>query len=397
MSAEAAPQGPCAGIRVVEFATMVAGPYAGHMLADLGAEVIKVEPPGGDPMRLGRTGAEAPIPLFLHVNRHKKSIVLDLKSPEGLAIARDLALSADVMLENFKPGVLARLGLDYEELRKSNKGLIYAAVSGFGPDGPYSERPAYDQVIQGLTGFMPLQGRGRQPQPVHNIIVDKIASQAMCGAVTAALLHRERHGGVGQRVDVSLLNAYASLMLPYMLANDTFLEPPQARAPVRDIHRVVATADGHVIGHLQLNSHFVGMCRAFGRTELIEDPRFSDPLERVNNSEALWSEYAAVGSRFTTAELVAAAAREGAALAAVNDLDAFLADPQTRHNQVVVEQDDPVIGKTRQVNLPARFELSPGDPYGRAPFLGEHTDAILADLGRTPEQIAAIRATGAAA
>jgi crotonobetainyl-CoA:carnitine CoA-transferase CaiB-like acyl-CoA transferase len=386
-----------AGIRVVEFATMVAGPFAGHMLGDLGAEVIKVEAPGGDPMRGGQTGVAGIPALFLHVNRHKKSIVLDLKNPDALKIARDLALSADVMLENFKPGVLARLGLDYEDLRKENKGLIYASVSGFGIDGPYVERPAYDQVIQGMAGLMHSQGRGGPPQPIHNIIVDNIAAMTAANAVVTALFHRERSGGVGQRVSISLLNAYAATALPYVLVNDTFVEPARPRMPVGDIHRVIATADGHVIGFMTLQAHFEGMCKAFGRPELIEDPRFKDRMTRVGNTEALWTEFGVAAQHLKTADLVAAAARYGAALGPVNTLDDFLNDPQVAHSKIVFERDDPDLGRVRQINVPAQFELSPGDPDARAPMVAEHTDEILKGIGRSAEQIAAYRATGAVA
>ena len=223
MGSAAQPQ-PCTGIKVVEIATMVAGPMASQMLADLGAEVIKIEAIGGDPMRHVRPMHKGMSGLFLAMNRHKKSIQLDMKSPEGLAIARRLIGEADVLIENMRPGVLDRLGLSYEALSGDNPGLIYASVSGFGPDGPYANRPAFDQVLQGLTGLMSLQNPLGEPMPVRNMFVDKYSAAATASAVTAALLYRERNDGLGQRVSVSLMDAISSLALIDNLLNMMFVE-----------------------------------------------------------------------------------------------------------------------------------------------------------------------------
>lgn len=358
---------------------MVAGPLAGQMLADLGAEVIKIEPVGGDPLRRVGPAHKGMTAMFLANNRHKKSIELDLKSPQGQDVARRLAATADVLVENSRPGVMARLNLCYEDLKAVNPRLVYASISGFGQSGPYVSRPAFDQVIQAISGIMALQGGGGEPQPVRGFFVDKYAAAATASAITAALLHRERTGE-GQYVSVSLLDSFASLALVDAIRNETFedLEEP---FPAVDINRPIRTADGMLFGHVQTNDQAARVCRVFGREDLLEDPRFGTDRARTQNIRDLWGELEKTSRSMSTEVVMEKVTQAGAPLAAVNTVSDFLTDPQAVQNQTLVEFTDEEFGPIRVMNYPARFEKSPTRVEARSPKLGEHTEEILRELG----------------
>lgn len=242
--------GPCAGLNVLEIATMVAGPFCGQYLGDLGAEVVKIESPEGDPMRAVGAAAGDISSIFLQFNRNKKSIVLDLKRAQDAALALRLAQSSDVLVENFRPGVLQRLGLGYDAVRKENPGIVYASISGYGDAGPYADRPAYDQVLQGLVGILALQGSGSDPQPIRFSLIDHATAISAANAVLAALLHRER-SGEGQRIVLSLMDCAASFMLPSKISNHTFMDRGAGGRPGMDAFVPIETGDGYVIGHVQ--------------------------------------------------------------------------------------------------------------------------------------------------
>jgi len=385
--------GPCTGIRVLEISTMVAGPMAGQMLADLGAEVTKIEALGGDPLRRINPSHNGMGALFMAMNRHKRSIQLDLKSDKGQAIAHALAVSCDVLIENARPGVMARLGLSYEALREHNPGLIYASISGFGQSGPYVKRPAFDQVLQGMTGIMQLQNPLGEPQPLRTMFVDKYSAAAAASAITAALLFRERNGGQGQFVSVSLLDAFSSFALIDNLHNFMFKDS-DARIPYINTTRPIRTADGHMIGHIQTDEQFARICRLLDREELVTDPRFVGAWQRLSNIEAMWEELEKASSLVPTEILLEGIEREGVPLGRVNTVAEFLDDPQAKHNESVVEYHDDEFGTVLFLNYPARFEKSPADVRARAPKLGEHTDAVLAGIGMTAADIAQAHADG---
>lgn len=373
--------GPMSGYRVLEFANMISGPFCGQMLADLGADVVKVEAPEGDGFRAlhpehGGLGAH-----FLHFNRGKRSVVLDLKSQKDVAAASELVRKADVVIENFRPGVMKRLGLDYETLKVLNSKLVYLSITGFGDDGPYAQRPAFDQVIQAITGFMWTQGEGLEPHPIRNPVVDKVTSLTGCNAVVTALLHRERTG-FGQHVGVSLIDAYAAFMMPGVTVNETFLDAGMPPLPPRAVYRVIATRDGHVIGNIHSNAQFAGSARAFGRPDLLEDARFKDPRSRQAHLAEMWAELADAARHRTTDEILMAAVAESVPLAAVKTLEEFLHDPQVIHNEVFVEYHDPRLGRIRQLNFPIRFSESQVNVDARAPMLGEHTEQVFKDWGK---------------
>ncbi|KCZ58391.1 CaiB/BaiF CoA transferase family protein [Hyphomonas chukchiensis] len=371
---------PCKGLRVIEFATMVSGPFAGQMLCDLGAEVIKIEPATGDPMRAMHPKQDDLPAFFQQVNRNKKSIALDLKAEADKATAVKLCLGADVIIENFRPGVMDRLGLGYDVLSAQNPGLIFASITGFGSDGPYVDRPAYDHVIQGMCGVMDDFGQyseNKEPVPVRNFLVDKIASTTLTQGVLAALLARERNGGRGQTVSVSLLEAYAALMLPAIMINHTFQSEGAERIRKINMYHPIKTTDGFVIGHIQTDSQFEGMCKTAGREELVGDVRFKDAWSRMSNYEALWAEMEVGTSQQSTKSVVDKAARFGVPLAPVNSIAEFFDDPQVKFKQTWFDIEDPEYGTIRNLCYPVRFGTSEIKIEKRAPKFGEHQADIL--------------------
>jgi crotonobetainyl-CoA:carnitine CoA-transferase CaiB-like acyl-CoA transferase len=386
--------GPCRGIRVIEFASMVAGPYCGQMLADMGAEVIKIEGIEGDGLRAVRPQHAGLGALFAQNNRGKKSISLDVKSPEGLAICRDLVRSADVVLENFRPGVMKRLELDYESVCSLAPEVIYASVTGFGESGPYVGRPAYDQVIQAMAGNMWTQGEERVPEPVRNSIVDKIAAMTVCNGILAALFHRARTGE-GQKVSVALLDAYSAFMIPGLdTHNRTFVAAGLPHYPARPVFRAVNAKDGYVMGYIHTNAQWEGCARAFRREDLLSDPRFSTPSQRLTNVAAMWAEMEKGAQNLTTAEIMEVAVANSVPMSRVNTVDELMADPQAIHNQVFVDYQDEVVGTLRTLNFPIRFGKTPANVDARAPLKGEDTEQVLSKLGLPAVRIDALRADG---
>lgn len=385
---------PCKGMRVIEFATMVSGPFCGQMLADLGAEVIKLEPPEGDGLRAVQPGHEGLSALFVHYNRGKKSVCVDLKSTLGAELVRELVRTADVVLENFRPGVMERLGMGYEAFSALNPELVYVSISGFGASGPYADRTAYDQVIQGLTGYMWAQGEFKSPQPVRNTIVDKIAAVTAFHGTLAALLHRERGGG-GQHVEVSLMDAYAAFIMPGLINNETFPDAGLQHYPPRQVFHPVKVLDGYLMGHIQTNPQFIGCARAFGREDIIDDPRFAHPRERLQHIGEMWAEMAIGGQSRTTEQVMAIALAHSVPVGPVQTVEQFMQDPQALHNETFVDFKDPKFGTVRQLNFPVRLTGSPANVQARPPLPGEHTDTVLARMGLGAEQIAQLKAARA--
>lgn len=368
--------GPCSGITVVDFSRLVAGPYATMILADLGAEVIKVEDPGGDVMRMGQPNRKGVAANFEINNRGKKSIQIDLKSDEGKAYARKLIDQADMIVENFRPDVMKRLGFDYEELRKTNPGLIYVKITGFGSSGPYVARPAFDQVVQGISGYMPKQGAGEAPEPIRNSLADRVTGIWAAHAAVAALLYRDRNGGEGQMVETNLLNAWSSFVLADMMVPNTLLGIDGPQPDLQDTHRMFETSDGHVIGLILMDNQFKGICEAFDRQDLLDDPRFSNPRERVENITELFAEFAPEVKKLTKKEFLHKMVDHDVPFGPVNGIHDFFEDPQAVHNRCYVDFDDEELGKLRHLNHPIAYEKATIDVARRAPLLGEHNDSI---------------------
>jgi len=376
----AAGSGPCADIKVLEFATMVSGPMCGQILGDLGADVIKLESATGDVMRTMPPHYRGLSGYFAQYNRNKRSIVLDLKSSAGRVQARRLAERVDVIIENFRPGVTRRLGLDYDSLRPANAGLIYLSINGFGETGPYAGQPAYDHVIQGLVGFMPVQGEDGPPLPVKGPVVDKVAAMSGALAILAALNQRHVTGGRGQQINVRMLDAWAAFILHERVHNFTFQSEDAPRSPVRNTFRAFATRDGHVIGLVFQDDQFRGICAALQREDLLTDPRFATPAARVFNIDDLHRAVAADIAALSTAEFLAAMRCNNVPFAPVNDLDGFFADPQVRHNSSYVDVEDAEFGPMRNLAFMARFDAAPSGFRHRPPKLGEHTEEVMREF-----------------
>jgi crotonobetainyl-CoA:carnitine CoA-transferase CaiB-like acyl-CoA transferase len=393
-------RGPCAGIKVLDFSTVISGPMCTMILGDLGADVIKVEPPRGDSTRMMgppfKGGLSA---MFTHFNRNKRSIVIDLKSPEGQAVAQRLARDADVVVENFRPGVTQRLGIDYATLAAGNPRLIYLAISGFGPDGPYAQHPAYDTVIQGLTGLMPVQGSPEQPALIRSMVADKSTALTGVYGILAALLARERGDGRGQLVDLPMLDAFAAFILPEALLRETFLPSDewQSLPSLSDIPRPWETADGHVVMMVIEDAQFHAMCRVLEREDLIDDERYASLLLRIVNGQELFPMLQERLRQYSTAALVERARRFGAPLAPANGVREFLADPQVAANRTVFEAEDAAAGSIRYVRNPLRLGAASPSLRRHPPRLGEHTDEVLRTAGYSEEQIAALRASSVVA
>lgn len=378
--------GPCAGVKVLDLSTMVSGPMCGQILKleGVAGDLIRTMPP----LYRGLSG------YFAQFNRNKRGVAVDLKSARGQTLAREMAARTDVLIENFRPGVADRLGLDYDSLRSSNAGLIYVSINGFGDDGPYADQPAYDPVIQGLVGFMPVQGGEAAPAPIKNPVVDKISAMSAALATLAALNHRHVSGGTGQKVNIRMLDAWAAFILPERMNNHVFQSPDAPTTPSRDVFRVFETSDGHVIGLILQDSQFSGICQALGRQDLMGDPRFATPAARVFNIGDLHAELCGAIARMTTHDFLTAARRHEVPFAPVNDIEAFLDDPQVRHNGTHFDVEDPEFGPMRYLNFMASFGATPFGLQRRAPKLGEHTDEVLRELGYSSADITELRRAG---
>ena len=388
--------GPCAGFRVLDFTTVVSGPLCTMILGDLGAEVTKIESMRGDATRMMgppfRDGGLTPI--FAQFNRNKRSLALDLKRPEAAALVRRLATVADAVVQNFRPGVVERLGIDYTALSRDNPGLVYVSITGFGPDGPYAEQPAYDSVIQGYTGHMPLQGGRGGPTLIRSLAADKASALTATWAILAALLARERNGGRGQLVDVPMLDAFAAYILPDALLHQTFLPAEGAGVDFSVVHRTWETADGHVVIMFVEDAQFAALCRVLEREDLLADQRYANFIGRITNWQTMITEMEAELRKWPTAELVARAHRFRAPLAPVNSVEDFLADPQVAWNRTVFEAEHPHAGPVRYLRNPARLPASSPALRRHPPRLGEHTDELLREAGFADEEISSLRRSG---
>ena len=371
---------------------MVSGPVCTQYLADLGADVVKVEAPVGDPSRVtGSTHRKGLSGFFAQLNRNKRSVVIDLRADGGPDVARRLAAKADVVVENFRPGVADRLGIGYETLRALNPRLIYAAISGFGPSGPYSAHPAYDHILQGLTGMMPIQGGEEEPRMFQSVVVDKASGLAAGSAILAALLGRERSGGEGQRVDVPMLDAYAAYMLPESLGSHAYPELPAGNSNTSQIFRTWKTRDGFIVGIAVQDSQFQGLCRAIEREDLLEDERFARMEARFQHVEEVYTILQEEFLKWDTAEIVERARHFGAPFGPVHDFEGFLSDPQTRHNGTVFEVADEAGDVTRYLTHAARFSKEAPSFHLEPPSLGQHTDEVLEQVGFSASEIQSLR------
>jgi crotonobetainyl-CoA:carnitine CoA-transferase CaiB-like acyl-CoA transferase len=388
--------GPLDGYRIIDVTQMLSGPMATMLLADQGADVIKVEPPGmGDLTRALGGGTRGMAPTFATINRNKRSIVLNLKDRRGVDLLEQLVAGADLFVQNFRPGAADRLGIGAAALRRIKPNLVYVSISGFGESGPYVHKRVYDPVIQALSGLASIQGdplTGR-PRMMRLIVPDKVTALTAAQAMTAALLARERTGE-GQHVRLAMLDAVISFLWPEAMARHTFLgtAPGVSRPDTRDL--VFETADGYITVGAVSDAEWAGLARAVGRPEWLDDPRFQTPAGRVRHADARLELTAEALKTKTSAEWLVRLDAEQVPCAPILSREEVLADAQVAANALIVETEHPHAGRMRQARPAARFERTPATLRRPAPLLGEHTEAILSELGIAAERSAALRAAG---
>jgi formyl-CoA transferase len=383
-------QGALAGITVLEVANYVSGPFAGMLLSDIGADVIKVEPKEGDPFRAwGKSDYSA---TFGSLNRNKRSIVLDLKSQAGRDMLRKLAAKADIVLENFRPGTMERMGLGYEQLQPLNPRLIYCSISGFGPDGPYRDYPGYDTIGQGMGGLLSLLTEKSAPQPMGISLSDHLTGVFACYGILAAIVARHRTGR-GQRVGTSLMESTVAF-LAENAANFFEGGPPPDRAKRTHQALVFAFVAGDqrpLVIHLSSPQKFwVGLTTALEREDLQADPRFIDRAARTRNYDALHAILAELFRARDRDDWLNRLRDADVPSGPLSDLGEVFNDPQVKLLGLKKELPHPTRGTVAVVGNPVRLSETPVQISRAAPDLGEHTDAVVASLtNRTPETGAA--------
>jgi crotonobetainyl-CoA:carnitine CoA-transferase CaiB-like acyl-CoA transferase len=388
--------GPLDGIRVIDLTTVVSGPVCTMILADQGADVIKVEPPGGDLTR--RTSGEGQMTaMFVSSNRGKRSIALDLKQPAALDALRRLISGADVLVQNFRPGTMERLGLDEPRVRATNAGLIYVSISGVGETGPYVKKRVYDPVIQSLSGFADVQAdqeTGR-PKMIRTIVADKTTAIYAAQAVCAALVARGRTGQ-GQHIRLSMLDTMVAFLWPEAMTQYTVVGREDAPQPAPRPDLIFETLDGYItVGSLS-DPEWRGLCGVIGKPEWIEDARFRTPFARsMNGAERIGLVGAILATGHSQDWLDRLDAAEVPCAPVLRRAD-VMNNVQVVNNALIELMEQPTLGTVRQARPAARFDRTPARIAGPAPRIGEHTEAILAEAGYSAGEIEALKNSKAA-
>ncbi|MGZ8211244.1 MAG: CaiB/BaiF CoA transferase family protein [Burkholderiales bacterium] len=391
---------PLTGVRILELGQIIAGTYGGQVLSDLGAEVIKIESPEGD---LGRNPSVAPYRgvsgLFLTFNRNKKSVVIDLKKSDGLDVFYGLVRKCDVVVDNFRPGVLERLKIDDATLRKLNPRIITCSVTGFGTEGEYKDYPALDIIVQAMTGHMAITGEeGRPPVRVGIPLGDLSGGIFACKGILAALFSRERTGE-GRRVELSMYDAMLNL-LSYMgtmwLTNGELPTRPGSSHDYTVPWQAFETKDGYVVVATRQEVFWRRLCEAMGHPELTADPKFSTNALRVQNRAELVPRLEAIFRERTVEAWMAVLRKADVPAAPVNNLDRAFSEPPVAEREMIVEYDHPDVGRVRLPGNPIKMSGVTGTISKPAPRLGEHTTSVLTELlSLSADRIAALRAAGA--
>jgi crotonobetainyl-CoA:carnitine CoA-transferase CaiB-like acyl-CoA transferase len=372
-------------VKVVDLTSYIAGSYGAMMLADLGADVVKVEAIEGDSFR--------ELSGFYGWNRGKRSLAVNLKEPDGRAIVHRLAQHADVVMENMRPGVVERLGVDYETLRALNPRLVYSTVTAFGSDGPYKDRPGFDPLLQAMGGLMTLQGFGAAPQYLRIAPTDYYCAALACQAILAALFVRERTGR-GQRVQTSLLQAVLALQ------SGLVVDYPGHEVVYRNTptYRLYQAGDGEsfflAVGN---QSFWVKLCKVIGREDLAQDPRFGSWVARRDNAEALMPLLESAFASKPAAEWVRILTDNDIPAALTQSLQQFMRDPAVLHHKMIVQYDHPELGPLSLMGQPLRFSETQAPDAGPPPTLGQHTTQVLRQAGYADHEIADLRRRGVVA
>ena len=385
------------GIRVIDVTQVMAGPFCGMIMADMGANVIKVEPPLGDSARrmAGARGTESA--AFNAVNRGKRGIVVDLKTKDGRDVVSRLAREADVLIENYRPGVMREFGLDYQTLRQSNAGLIYASISGYGQTGPSSAKGGFDLIAQGASGLMSITGEpGRPPVKCGVPLTDLGAALFALGGILAAI-HYRTTTGLGQQVDTSLIEAGVALSVWEATEYFSGRGVPQ---PLGSAHRMSAPyqaircADGYITLGAANDKLFGRLCALLGHSEWSQDPAFASDTARVRNREDLASRIEAVMASAPSSHWLTLLEGQEIPCGPINTYAEALEDAHIKARQMVVETEHPTLGRIRTLGTPLKLSETPLVPGRPAPLLGQHTNQVLAEAGWTAAEISLLRSSG---
>ncbi len=388
--------GPLNGVRILDLTTMVSGPIATMMLADQGADVIKIESPRGDHMRHVGSMNRGMSASFLSCNRSKRSLALDIKRPEGLAAVRRLAATADVLVQNFRPGAIERMGLGEDVVRELRPDIVFVSISGFGEAGPYSHQRVYDPVIQALCGLADVQTdyATGQPRMVRTIIPDKTTAVAAAQAITAALFARTQTGE-GQHIRLAMLDTMVAYLWPEAISSLSYVgsesDPAEGQMGLDLVYR---TVDGYITAGAVSDSEWQGMCRALDREDLLEDERFATAGARAKNRPERRDIVGAEMEKWPSGDILARLDREDVPAAPVLTRWQLLDDAQIEANGTIEIHDDAVLGKVRQPRPAARFDRTPAAVRAMAPFLGGDNRAILGELGYSQAEIACLAEDG---
>jgi len=389
--------GPFREVKIVDLTSMLSGPWATTILGDQGADVIKVELPGtGDHVRsLGNRRANMSS-MFLNINRNKRSITIDLKAAEGRNVLLDIARDADVVIQNYRPGVVERLGIGYDDISKINPKVVYMSLSGFGEKGPWVGKPVYDPVIQAISGLATIQAGSdsERPRLVRTVLPDKFSAMCAAQAISAALFYRERTGE-GQHVRLSMLDAILSFLWASDFETQTYPDLKfDGTAAASFIDLIYETKDGFMTVATMSNKEWQGFCRAMKRDDLIADERFATPSLRDKNVNDRLNAIQECLRPHATEEILSMLEGEGVPCAPALTRNEVIEHPQVKAMETIVESDHPAAGRLRQVRNAARFEQSPAEDRRGAPQLGEHCREILLAAGYDDDRILSLKKAG---
>ena len=385
------------GLRVLDVTQVMAGPFCAMLLCDMGADVIKLEPPTGDATRHWGGGKGTDTPAFNAVNRGKRSIVANLKTSQGVALARRLASQADILIENYRPGVMAGLGLDYPSLHAANPRLVYASISGYGQTGPDGPKGGFDLVAQGVSGIMSVTGQPDGAPAKAGVPLTDLGAGLFAVAGILAALQARIHTGEGQHVDTSLVDSGIALSVWEAVE---FFATNQSPRPLGSAHRTSAPyqaircADGHVTVGAANDRLFERLCRVLAHPEWVDDAEFKTNAERVKHRDRLAQLIEQVTAEHPCGYWLKRLDAEGIPCGPINSYAEVFSDPQVLAREMVVETEHPTLGRIRTLGTPLKMSETPLTPGRPAPSLGANTDAILLEAGFSGEEIAQLRSTG---